>query len=106
MPADSSQPADNHRVTLALLGQKVDQGNADLAEVKAELKELRAEIKPMASWCTESKTRWAKHDKEDEDQEQRIRVLEKKQGWEIWRDIGAALSGIAAGIVTGLTGKP
>ncbi len=41
-----------------------------------------------------------------DDREHRIRTLEGKQGWAVWRDIGAALAGGLTGILAALSGKP
>jgi hypothetical protein len=62
----ATQPTDNNgRITLAVLGTKLD-------TVIDEVRGLRQEMTGVQAWCTESKTRWSQHDKEHADLEREI----------------------------------
>ena len=62
---ESPRDDGNGRVTLAVLNTKLD-------TVIKEVEILRRDMGGVSSWCTESRTRWAQHDKEHDDLERDI----------------------------------
>jgi hypothetical protein len=44
-------------------------------------------------------------DKQHDDHEQRLRDLEAGRGWAVFRDVGAYVMAIAAGVAAGLSGQ-
>ena len=80
------EPPDNGKVTMAILGVKVDNLASTVERYHAEL-------------CREMRER-------DKDHEDRIRALEAAGRKSGWLDLGAYLVAIGAGIAGAITGKP
>ena len=72
---------DNSRVTVAVL-------KAEMAHLSAKIDRYHDEV------CDDLK-----------DHEQRLRDLEGRQSWSVWRDVGAFAAAAAAGVTAYFTGN-
>ena len=74
-------------------------GRVTLAVVQNEIKHVRADLeryhKELCSQVRESDER---HMDMLRDHEERLRNLEGSQGWNVWRDVGAFMAAIGAGV--------
>ena len=89
--ADTPPTDGNNRVTMAVLGVKLD----NLSEQVAK---LRLEVMDDLSTCK------ADFSKKTDDHENRLRSLENSQGPAFWRDMAAYAGAAIAGAVAVLTG--
>lgn len=76
-----------------------DDGRVTLAVVQNEIRHLRGDVERMhRDLCTKMQTAETRMLDEIKDHEERLRNLEGSQPWNVWRDAGAFLAAIAAGI--------
>ena len=76
-----------------------DDGRITLAVVKNEISHLRNDVERMhRDLCSKIQNVDQRMMDEIKDHEDRLRSLEGSQPWNIWRDAGAFLAAIAAGI--------